>query len=234
LLTADLLALQRLDTAIDQDLYRRDHLAERAAAATAADALAAADRRRVAIDVRDAELDEAVAELERQGATLQQQRARLEGQLRTVTSARQAEALEHELAALAAHRDELDDQELGHLEEQSALAAETTELDGGRPGLAAAAESAAEALAAAERELDAALTARRTERDELAGRLGAGISARYEQLRARFGGVAVGALEGSRCSGCHLDLSSAELEAVRATPEGEVADCPQCGRMLVP
>jgi len=234
LLTDDLLALQRLDTAIDQDVFRRDHLAERDSATAAADALAAADRRRAAIDARNAELDEAVAALERQGATLQQQRTRLEAQLRTITSARQAEALEHELSTLAAHRDELDDQELAHLDEQSTLAAEAEQLDAGRADLVAAASAAAAALGAVEGELDAALNSRRTERDEVAGRLDAAILERYERLRARLGGVAVGALDGGRCSGCHLDLSSAELEAVRATPVGEVADCPQCGRMLVP
>ncbi len=54
---------------------------------------------------------------------------------------------------------------------------------------------------------------------------------RYERLRARLGGVAVARLDGNRCGGCHLDLSTAELADVRAV---ELADCPQCGRMLVP
>ena len=58
--------------------------------------------------------------------------------------------------------------------------------------------------------------------------------ARYDRLRARLGGVAVARLEGSRCGGCHLDLSAGELDQVRATGAGELADCPQCGRMLVP
>ncbi len=229
-----MLALQRLDTSIDQAVYRHAHLAEREAATAARTALADADRRRSAIDVRDAELEAAVAALERDGAGVQQHRVRLEGQLRTVTSTRQADALEHELATLAARRDELDDQELGHLEEQSTLSAERDALDAARPGLAAAADEAAAALGAAEGAVDAELASWRAERDVVAGRLDPAVLDRYARLRARFGGVAVGALEGTRCSGCHLDLSAAEVEAVRATPAGELADCPECGRLLVP
>jgi predicted nucleic acid-binding Zn-ribbon protein len=46
--------------------------------------------------------------------------------------------------------------------------------------------------------------------------------------------VAAAALNGSRCEGCHLDLSAAELDEVRAVARaGDVADCPQCGRLLV-
>jgi predicted nucleic acid-binding Zn-ribbon protein len=46
--------------------------------------------------------------------------------------------------------------------------------------------------------------------------------------------VAVAKLDGSRCSGCHLDLSRSELDAVKHVGAGEFADCPQCGRLLVP
>ncbi len=65
-------------------------------------------------------------------------------------------------------------------------------------------------------------------------RLDAGLVDRYERLRARHGGVAVARLEGARCGGCHLDLSTAEVEAVRAVEPGTFADCPNCGRLLVP
>ena len=39
---------------------------------------------------------------------------------------------------------------------------------------------------------------------------------------------------GSHCDGCHLELSSVEVEQIRALPPGEVATCEQCGRILVP
>ena len=234
MLTDDLLALQDTDSAIDQLTNRRGRLPERESAATADTALTAADRRRAAIVARDGELDESIANLEAEGARLRAQRTRLEGQLRTVTSTRQAEALQHELDALAGHQDELDDQELAHLDEQSALQAELADIDAGRPALAAAAEEAAAVLAAAEGAMDAELANLATVREDVAGRIAAGELDRYERLRVRFGGVAVARLDGARCTGCHLDLSTAELGAARATPAGEFAACPHCGRLLVP
>ena len=71
-------------------------------------------------------------------------------------------------------------------------------------------------------------------RSDVVARLDGGTLSEYERRRAHFGGVAVARLEDRRCGGCHLDLSTVEVAAVRATPEGEYTDCPQCGRMLIP
>ena len=71
-------------------------------------------------------------------------------------------------------------------------------------------------------------------RAEVAARLDAAALQRYEQLRARHGGVAISRLEGNRCGGCHLDLSTAEINELRALGASEVAECPNCGRLLVP
>lgn len=234
MLTADLLELQDVDTSIDQARHRRTQLAERGPAADAERALGAATRRRTEIDARNGELDRAVEELEQAGHDLSQQRTRLEGQLRMVTSTRQADALQHELDALAARRDELDDRELGHLDEQADLAAELAALDEARPSLVAEADATAAALGAAEGAIDAELASLTTARATLVERIEPAWRERYETLRTRFGGVAVAHLEGSRCTGCHLDLSTVELADVRSTPAGQFADCPQCGRLLVP
>ncbi len=234
MLTDDLLELQRIDTTVDQLTYRRAHLPEREEATATADALRDADRRRAAAVQRNDELERAVTVLEQEGARSQQQRERLNAQLRTVTAQREVDALMHELEALSQQRDERDDRELAHLEEQAALQTELTALDDNRPALSDGAEQAAAALGVAEGIIEADLVGLAAARAELVTRLDPGAVERYERLRARFGGVAVARLEASRCSGCHLDLSRAELDAVRATPPGEFADCPQCGRLLVP
>ena len=233
MLTDDLLELQRLDTLADQLTYRRAHLPERTAAKAAADALAAHRRRRDASVERSQELELAIDALERDGEQLGAQRARLEAQLKTVIAPREAEALMHELATIAERRSGLDDQELEHLEEQSALADAVTALDAGLPDVEAAARAAATALRVAEAEVDADLAAATGPRAELAARLDASSLDRYERLRARNGGIAVAHLEGNRCSGCNLDLSPAEVDELRAVPAGEFADCPNCGRLLV-
>jgi uncharacterized protein len=233
-LNEELLELQRLDTLADQLTYRRAHLPERAAARAAATALAEHRSRRAAAVERSEQLELAIEALERDGEQLGAQRTRLEAQLKTVIAPREAEALMHELAAVAERRDGLDDQELAYLEEQSELADVVSALDAALPEVEATASGAAATLRVAEAETDGELAAVRTPRAELAARLDAAAVERYERLRSRFAGVAVARLDGTRCTGCNLDLSTAEVNDVRAVAPGEFADCPNCGRLLVP
>ena len=143
----------------------------------------------------------------------------------------------HELATLAERRDELDDQELAHLEEQSTLADEHRRA---RRATARRSRRAAArrrpALAAAEAD-----DRRRAGRPSPAPR--ASVAARLDAGRARPLRAAAGPLRrrrrrparGHPLRGCHLDLSTAELDERRApSAPGEFADCPQCGRLLVP
>jgi predicted nucleic acid-binding Zn-ribbon protein len=53
-------------------------------------------------------------------------------------------------------------------------------------------------------------------------------------LRTRLKGTGAARLIGHRCDGCHLELSSAEVERIRATTPDSVVTCDQCGRILVP
>jgi predicted nucleic acid-binding Zn-ribbon protein len=140
----------------------------------------------------------------------------------------------HEIDAIGERRNALDDVELEHLEEDSALADQLAEFEAARPQLESAREEAAAALAAAEAGIDAEVAELRARRDGLAAVLDDRTRADYESRRAHFGGVAVARLNGKTCSGCHLDLSTSDVEQVRRTPPEKVADCPQCGRMLVP
>lgn len=234
MLTDDLLELQRIDTTTDQLAHRRAHLPERAAANDADGRLRTNRARRAEGAAHTEELELAIGVLERDGEALTAQRTRLQAQLRTVVAPREAEALMHELETLARRRDELDDQELAHLEEQSELADEITRLDSAHPDLVSAAESAGSGLRAVEVSIDEELATLAAARSELAARLDPGVLDRYERLRTRFGGVAVARLDGKRCGGCHLDLSAGELDTVKAVGVGELADCPQCGRLLVP
>jgi predicted nucleic acid-binding Zn-ribbon protein len=233
-LTDDLLELQRVDTALDQLGHRRGRLSEREHATAAAMAWQDAERRRTELTTRRDELDAAIERLERDGEGLTAQKTRLEAQLKTVIAPREAEALMHELDTLAHRRDGLDDQELAHLEEQSTIDEELVDLAAQLPGLRSRADEAKAALDAAEATLDREVAEFGAARATVAGRIDAGLLARYDQLRARFGGVAVAALEGSRCGGCNLSLSTTELAEVRAVPPGQLAECPQCGRLLVP
>jgi predicted nucleic acid-binding Zn-ribbon protein len=233
-LTDDLLELQRIDSATDQLTHRRANLPERAAAEQASAELARTTRQIADLIARQRELNDAIEAAEETGAELTRNRERLQAQLRTIISPREAEALMHELDALAARRDELDDAELANLEEQSQVVDDVAAAHKAEGELAATVEQTAADLAAAEAAIDAEIADLTVQRSDVVTRLDGGTLSDYEQRRAHFGGVAAARLDGKRCGGCHLDLSTAELETVKATPAGEYTDCPQCGRMLIP
>ena len=54
----------------------------------------------------------------------------------------------------------------------------------------------------------------------------------YDQLRTRFGGVAIAQLSGGRCSGCPLSLPAVDLDTIKRAPADQQVSCPECGRLL--
>ena len=95
-----------------------------------------------------------------------------------------------------------------------------------------AARSADERLQIAESGIEAELAELEQRRLEARAPLTEALLARYDRVRSKIG-VAAARLTGSRCEGCHLDLSAAEVDEVRRAGDDEFPDCPQCGRMLV-
>lgn len=227
------LSLQEVDSELDAIGHRRPRLAEVAAHQRDRQAVEAVNAEITAARARIDAAAAAIAAAEEASAALVAKRTRLEGQLKTVIAPREAEALMNQIATLNAQRGEHDEAELAALDEQAAGEAELEEAQKHLPELEAALSASTEALAAATAALDseaAALTARR---HELVAGLDASSLGAYERVRKQFGGVGVAHLQGSHCSGCHMDLSPAELDIVRRVPAGELGECPQCGRMLV-
>lgn len=228
----EMLELQTMDTALAQLRHRRAHLAERATLAGAQAAVAATQ----------AEIDAAVgsagsaavelASIESMTTDLDATCERLQRQLRTVTSTREADAIQHELETLSTRRGEADERGLELLMLLDELAERRVELDARLHHQTVARDDAAGTLRAIEEEIDAEVQAIEARRTHAADALDPEHLERYERLRQHGGGVGIARLAGSRCEGCHLDLSRSELEAVRAAPEGG-AECPSCGRLLV-
>jgi hypothetical protein len=231
-MTEELLALQAVDTTADQLTHRRSHLPELAAAIAARSARADWDRRRDEIGRLLDELTAEIESAESDSGAIDRHRDRLNAQLRTVIAPREAEALQHEIKTLSDRRSELDDRELSALEQQAALDDERAAHLLLESAVDDVLESAEAALAIAIAEIDNELTQLGQRRTELRDGLPAHLLTRYDGLRAQLG-VAIARLVGSRCDGCHLDLSAAEVDAIKAVDRGELADCPQCGRLLV-
>lgn len=229
---AALLDLQRVDTAIDQALVARDRLPERRSHDEAASGLAHIRARRDDIR-REQMIQEAeLTDIESRSSALDAQRARLDKQLKTVIAPREAEALQHEIRILELERSELDDRGLALLESSSEADRDLGELTRQESRAAEAEVSARGALEAALVAVDASVEELRRRRQELAGALASGDLETYETLRRAHGGVAVTVIEHGMCAGCHMDLSVAELDAIKRRPAADVVECPNCNRLL--
>lgn len=225
--------LQQIDTALQQLRRRLTKLPEAAAFADAERSLA---EHRAAISAASTQLSDAESTIERiegEAEALTAKRSRLEQQLKIVTEQRQADALGHEIDALNAHRDELDDRELEAMEQQSTAEQRLGELAAVEDTVVAVREATAAQLATAkgaghDEELE--LTSRY---DAARAVLTSEEAALYDAQRARHGGIGIAKLIGLKCDGCHLDMSRAEVDNFKRLPADEIVDCPQCGRVLV-
>lgn len=227
------LSLQDIDTALDVIAHKRPRLPEVIEHQQATAALADLQSRMAAAQQRIDAAQAAIESAEHAAADLTKKRARLEAQLKTVIAPREAEALMHEIDTINGHRSELDDQELAALDEQGEGESTLLELSEAQPELDAAVADTKAQLDAAHASVDAEVADLRQRRADVVEGLGPESSALYERVRKQFGGVAVARLEGSHCSGCHMDLSPRELDIVKAVPADTLAECPQCGRIIV-
>lgn len=230
---SDFLALQDIDTALDVITHKRPRLPEVVAHQQAKASLTELQSHVAAAQQRVELAQAAIEAAEHASADLTKKRARLEAQLKTVIAPREAEALMHEIATINGHRGELDDQELAALDAQAEGEAALAELSDALPVQEAVVAAAAAELESVLAAVDAEVDQLRQRRATVVQDLGAESNALYERVRKQFGGVGVARLEGSHCSGCHMDLSPRELDVVKAVPADTLAECPQCGRIIV-
>ena len=120
----------------------------------------------------------------------------------------------------------------------TAVGDELAKIEGVQAQVASALESLerqeAEATAAFVKEggaLKDALARIEAERAMLASSLPADLLDAYKKTAARTGGVAVGRLQGSNCGVCRMAIEGGRLIDMKG--QGNVAPCPQCGRLLI-
>lgn len=233
-MTAPLLELQAADAMADQLRHRRGTLPEREHLQATKNDLIRWDQSLQTIRKRLDELTDQIERAEQRSHAIDAKKVKLQAQLRTVIAPREAEALQAELATLDAERSALDDVELAALEEQSRLDDELTALLAQEETLRNAFLSADAALNAAHTDIDNEIERIGERLQGLRDAVDAKVLKQYDRLRQNHV-IAAAVLAGSRCDGCHLDLSPAEVDEVRAgaAKADGIADCPHCGRLLV-
>ncbi|HVE95304.1 MAG TPA: C4-type zinc ribbon domain-containing protein [Acidimicrobiales bacterium] len=231
-----LLALQEYDTTLDQVRNQRETLPERTlihelnlrrrASEAAATELAA---RSESLATQEIDVESELNVVEKRVATL-------DATLRAPGGAgtRDAQAIVHEVDHLRERAAQLEEQGLTLLQERDDVATEQAEIAASLDGVATQASAAFAALAAAEASLDAQAAETTAARDAARAAVPVELLATYDRLRERLGGVGAARVSGGSCSGCHLALSSVDVDRLHKLAPGEFATCEQCGRILVP
>lgn len=230
-----LLELADLDAALARLEHRRRTLPETAEidrlTASAAEA-------KDAITLAETELADLSREQSRSERDVEQVRTRIDRDTERldggkVSSAKELESLQSEVASLRKRQGDLEEIVLELMEKVEAAQARRDEA-------ASRADTVASELTAVTERRDAALSEIGDEaakvsqsRAGVAGGVPDDLLALYDKLRAQLGGTGAAMLRRGRCEGCHESLSTAELGEIRAAAPDEVIRHDECRRILV-
>jgi predicted nucleic acid-binding Zn-ribbon protein len=231
----DLLRVQEHDTAADRLRHRRHTLPELAELERCEDQLATLEATLADVEARAAEAGRVQRRVEGELSLLESKLSELDAKLYSgaVTVPRELEAMQHEGAAMRERRATLEDEVLDAMGNREALDEQVADLRRRRDDLDARGAALRTAVAEAQAEVDRELAAALAARQEAATAIPADVSALYEQLRTRLGGVAAAPLVNGRCGGCHLALPATEVDRLRKLPAETLVRCEQCERILV-
>jgi predicted nucleic acid-binding Zn-ribbon protein len=177
------------------------------------------------------EQSKADADVEQVRSRIGRDRVRLDaGQ---VSSPRELENLQSEIASLIRRQSDLEDVELEVMERLEAAQARLKEAAAERASVAADLQAVTGRRDIALAEL-AELAGKATDRRSVViAEEPADLIDLYERLRVQYGGVGAAALRRGQCQGCHLSLNTVDLNAIRAAAPDEVVRCEECRRILV-
>jgi hypothetical protein len=146
----------------------------------------------------------------------------------SITSTREADAMEKEIAATKRHRDKLTESILALEDALGPLKAEYDELEKKMGQYRAAAKKAhAEALVQ-QKEMQTEFAQFTSQRPEVAKTVGPALLARYDAIRKKQG-TGMARIKGGSCSACGMNLPEKTIHGAR---EDKVVTCEACHRIL--
>jgi len=183
-------------------------------------------------EMRQQELEKLLNVAEATSAALRKKRERLEQQMKTVIAPREAEALQHEILTVNTESNTADEESLAFMEESEHIDSTLVAARAALVELRTAEVAATAALHQAEEYKKAEARDVEEKRQRLAETLDEKWSAAYELRRSQHKGIAVAKVKNHVCGGCHLDLSTSEVDLLKKETD-ENRECPNCARWLV-
>ena len=200
------------------------------------------------IEARDAGLGDELTALEAAESDLGREQAKAEAdvdQVRSrvvrdqtrldagqVSSPRELENLQSEIASLARRQSDLEEIVLDVMERREGAENRRAALTQERSALAGQREEVGARRDAALGEIGEQMEKAGNARAAVVADVPDDLLALYERLRTQHG-VGAAALRGGRCEGCHLSLNKVDLARIRAAEPDEVLRCEECRRILV-
>lgn len=229
-----LLDLQQLDTRLSQIAHARARIPQQGELEAAR--------------TRLGKVQDAVIMAQTQVSDVERELARAEGDVQLVRdratrdrtrlesgqgSAKDLQAIQHELESLGRRQATLEDVELEVMERAEDVRARLDEATAQVPAAEAEVARLTDELAAARAELDAQEREVSAPRESLLAQVDDPLLALYDRVRAQSGGLGAAPLRARRCGGCQLELNPVELNRIAAAADDEVLRCEECARILV-
>ncbi|MBC3984934.1 hypothetical protein H8N01_20760 [Streptomyces sp. AC536] len=230
-----LLDVQALDVRLSQLAHKRASLPEHAEIETLNADLTQLRDLLVAAQTEESDTAREQTKAEQDVDQVRQRAARDQKRLDSgaVTSPKDLENLQSEIASLARRQGALEDVVLEIMERRESAQARAAELTGQVAAVEAKTVDATARRDAATEGLDAEIATATKEREVVAGSIPADLLKLYEKLRTQQGGVGAARLYQRRCEGCRLELNITEINEVKAAKPDEVVRCENCRRILV-
>jgi uncharacterized protein len=201
------------------------------------------------LTARSAEIKDAITMAETELSDLDREQARAERDVEQVriridrdrdrldagkvSSARELESLQSEVESLRRRQSDLEEVVLELMERREGVQSRRDEA-------AVAAENAASAVAEVAARRDTVLaeigeqaSKAEAKRASVAAGVPDDLLSLYDKLRTDRGGVGAAMLRRGSCEGCHVSMSTVDLNAVRTAAPDEVVRCEECRRILV-
>lgn len=150
-----------------------------------------------------------------------------------VSSAKELESLQSEVGSLRRRQGDLEEVVLELMEKAEAAQSRRDEAASRAETVAGQLNAATERRDTALREIGEEAAKATDSRAAVAGELPGDLLALYDKVRTQVGGPAAALLRRGKCEGCHVALSTVELNEVRAAPDDEVIRHEECRRILV-
>lgn len=150
-----------------------------------------------------------------------------------VSSPKDLENLQKEIASLAKRQGDLEDVVLEVMERRESAQERVAELTERVGSVQSKIDDATARRDAATAEFDGEGANVTKERALVAGSIPADLIALYDKVRAKQGGVGAAKLHQRRCEGCRLELDITEVNDIKAASPDKVVRCENCSRILV-